>query len=1230
MGLGLSNSVGSFGIGTRKNRSLKNSTITKFIAWYSPNEVTDTYYINHIGDQERETLTQSGITGIVHPGHAIQYTGSKSQYSSTAITPVNYRLVNNSISYCFWIKMGITLPTTTIPIFGSDPNTGSGRYYACIDNSGHMLLVVRDNTSTKTITGYPINDDMWHHVFIVMDKTGYMGLYIDNVQQLSLIDISGSTFGDINEGFRIGYSATQTHTIQIRDIRLFPFAITLRTDRDSIMVGNYYTGVVGWWMCEEDKADAVYTIKDSVGTLNFTNYNFDSTSLVEGNWISHFNKYGYANSLTGTDLCNGAGAFSNAALWTINASRYTISGGMLNWLATGDTAQNCVMVAAASLVTTKYYKISFNIVSGTARFRLINQAAAQVYPSGDYTVGVHTITFRPAIASTIIAIQSYSALGAYSLDDLTIVEYEEKFISPLLTSISPVNDVTDRTLVFKGQAKYNLIKVDGDTVKLPSYVKELFDACELISVNNWYDTDGVGNEIDVVNIAPYQTKRQYYKNGQLIIVKADQVLTDIEDQQIRSYLGLGALTKSYYPIPLSLGTTEGTTAQIYATIPAMLAETEFTQDTLFTPVKQELDPTGDYLSIEWADFFQTDVNTLIPLAAKYGFANTFYRQIKPASDNLYTTIYYNRPEIARMEQSGQREGNHGFGHIGQHISMPLYDGLNTPSNADFRVERANTTNEFGCIITDTVDESWGSSMRDGWLLLSAEIGATAWEDLTDAQCQSIRESLAIFTLPLDGQGEQLVLETLDILSARYCGTTGTSVYEGDYTSIRIPNTVNGLAPSESNRIVGGIFQGASTTCNHEVWERVLTIDEQYKREFEYLNIRQTAFGSPAGAAANMLYHGQEVLDIAYQDRDRTKLATGASKHTCSITGITRSWLQCLRSMGYKNSTLALGQGYLENNWDVSSASENLEAQRIHKKNGCKQLDEIGNGYTNAMRSWDPSIPQVDQETLLTAEDLIKDLYDYTFTEERYTGMGASGATPPYHQIINTLCKYNAWGITPDCGADSSTGTVAGRASMALVMEALYQFCKRSGKKVISFEEATELQTMPLPTNYNYFPNNTFKTTPKTITVSVNAPSYPDGWNGGIIIDGELSFTSGTYFTRQYAIKSGTIFLSILAKGIGTILIKKIINDDIYDNISGALFTVVQTLDINSVEYSTVNSSFNIPALIVETYLTPTTPQETTYQEYMRGYGKNWCGIQIEVVVTGENTLTIKEPEILIN
>jgi hypothetical protein len=104
-----------------------------------------------------------------------------------------------------------------------------------------------------------------------------------------------------------------------------------------------------------------------------------------------------------------------------------------------------------------------------------------------------------------------------------------------MDAVTPLNDVLGRTLTFKGQAKYNLIKVSEGVVKMPDYLGELFDATELITENDWYDASGVAQSITWDDIK-YQSARQYVSSNKLIIVDSAYYLTAAEDLILQRYI----------------------------------------------------------------------------------------------------------------------------------------------------------------------------------------------------------------------------------------------------------------------------------------------------------------------------------------------------------------------------------------------------------------------------------------------------------------------------------------------------------------------------------------------------------------------------------------------------------------------------------------------------------------------------------------------------------------------
>lgn len=1200
--------------------------LNKVALWTSIDNENDNYYVNLIGDQDRESTLEGSTYGVVHPGRAISYDGSKSQYSATnGNMPSNFKLNTNSLTIFFKIKMD-SAPAGNSLILGTPPGSQSGAYYAYIDTNGKINTVIRHTAAIGKISNSSICDGYWHSIYILINKSGNYGLYVDNVLQGDLTDISTYTFNDFNTVFYLGGCTLYFSGIKyIRDLKVWSSAIISETDRDNVHADIYVNDITSWYFMEEGKENVTYPIRDSVGTNHLINSAFDLTSLVYGAWGSLLNKYGYSqNTFEGGDLISGDGMFDDPTEWTFTATRFEVAGGVAYFKAVDAagpsiTNKRTIVISAKDII-----KCSFDITEGSATLTFTNQVGTKINTESIYAVGHHDVVFSSIAAATSIRIVGNYTGGAFKIDNFDIEKYEVGIVSPKMSSSSPTTDRLDRLLTFTGQAKYNLIKVDQDTVKLPDYIGELFDAANLITINDWYDANSIGNEIDSINIVEYQTGRQYYNQDrkELIIIKSDYILSDEEDELLKKKLML--VDKEYIPvynIDIAIGELEGTTAEIYATSQAIINGDPASTIKSRTPVSAELDATKNYIAIGWADWFSTDALYGMPLINKYnslGFSCTFYRQIVPISDDPRNCSKYDRNKLKMIERGGSYDGDHSFGlHISFLSSCATYDGRITPSNNDLRIDRGDGNNEFGYDINATVDDSITSTIRASWLSLDATFGASAWKDLTDNQCQSFRASMGVFTMPTDAQNKEKVLESLDYLSNRYCGTTGYSVLNGDYVN-RTPNTVGGIEPDMSNKIQGGIFQGSETTCNHEIWERLALIVKSYKEEFEG-KTNESLFWSTAGGTSYGLFYkksGEGLYDGVYLDKEHTKRVSGATKHYSSINDTTRTLIDILEDYGYGCSMMTQGDGYAGLQFD---GAPRLEAQRIYKKNGIKKLTNVGDGFTSALRPFESNISLENQNILLTSADLTKALYD----------MDSDDGT--FYTLINYINKYNAWGLIPDCIGDSGCNGDE-ISSYLIALEALFQYCKRTDITVISHEKAYILASEEIiAEGYNYFPNNTLSNKVSSILSSENAPLYPDGWNGGRIItedtgDGNVNVlhfdTDGTIFIRQYAIRNGTYNLSFKAKGIGTLIIKKITNKDIYST-TGNLFSVTNTININStIEYAQYTDIITIPDADLEEYSTPSTPDEENYQNYMRGYGNKICGIQIELVLTQGNYIKL--------
>jgi len=680
------------------------------------------------------------------------------------------------------------------------------------------------------------------------------------------------------------------------------------------------------------------------------------------------------------------------------------------------------------------------------------------------------------------------------------------------------------------------------------------------------------------------------------------------------------------------GTTEGTTAQIYVIPIQVVADSTDVRDLVeYAPVSNlpVLNQDSKCIALGFADFFPDDRLYSLPMFVKYGFQGTFYCPFRPLNNDPRNTSYWTLKEVRHIERAGCWSGEHGYQHFSFINSYPEYDGLTTPTNNDLRADAGAGKNKWGHTITDTLLTSL-EAIGIGYLQVSA-IQSLAWQNLSDANCDLIRKNLCLF-------GQSNYVKSLDYLGEYFGITTGSSYKDADYTAM-IPNTADGGNPSANNRILGGIFQGAATTQNHEAWERIYTLTSLYKKTFEKNNKPVEFYSTSGGALREFLFPVGAVL---FTNSSLTKINSGASKYTSSITGESRSLIDVFRSAGGKTSMLVMGMGYGDTGRDGTTRKE---GQRIFKKNASlHKPDYMGDGFVNSLRQFNVSITAGHATDLLASVDLVKDIYDLMATDAAYSAMTQYTNEANYKVLVDTICRENAWNTFPDAVCDFVATTKNARVSMIIFLEAILQFLKRAGYKAISHEQAANyVLTETLPADFNYWPNPTMLTTPKTVIVSDNAPDYPDGWNGGVVLSEEVDSdtvniihldnsgggTALTVFTRSYAVKPGTMNLNFWYLGTATLNIYLIRNNHVYSNTVATGYELWQTIALDAEAYTEVNGDDTIVNAPLVSYSPATTPLEEVEQNYWKGYENKVCGIHIELVVAAGNELKLGKPIIQI-
>ncbi|MBT3378523.1 MAG: hypothetical protein HN742_25045 [Lentisphaerae bacterium] len=635
-------------------------------------------------------------------------------------------------------------------------------------------------------------------------------------------------------------------------------------------------------------------------------------------------------------------------------------------------------------------------------------------------------------------------------------------------------------------------------------------------------------------------------------------------------------------------------------------------------------PGRKFFAMGWADFFDDDELYIMPLLAKYGFTSDFYAQMIPLTDEPLGS-HYDIERFKRIFASGNHLGDHGIHHNVWIALFPTFDGFNTPSNDDFRRARDDGTNAFGHAVSKTLNDA----MREvfvAYYLKDASLGDKAFAELTDDDCDYLRRKLSFFRSDADYRTGQDQLKCLDQLSNRYCGTTGTSVFEDDYGT-RIPNTQDLHYPSEANRVLGGIYQGAATLQNHEVWERLETIYAGYMSEVMGLDHPLRFWAIPGGVTYSLFYRkvGAADGDPGYADRECTVIGSGFGRHHSSITGQTRGFMDVLRAFGYRTTMAGCLLGFGDRRVDARGRREGQYQYKLNSR--ASRRDYVGDGFWDSLRHFDPgSGDRKEVVALLESDDAMLRRYEET------KGKNSAHTTRDnYAQVVEEICRKIAQGLIPqaveDSGINPGPEQRTRRAHSALTIELIYQFCLKAGIEIISHTEASDVAFRELPKGVNIFPNADLATTVRDVIASDLAPVCPDGWDRGEVETGSgervATFTERSH-VRSYLIQNGVARLAADVRGHGVLNVYFIRNDHLVDG-SEYLSERAGTLTISGAELGEYSLNFTIPDVPLRTY----TDEPQDQRDYFRGLDDKICGLHIEVVPAPGETITIRYPNLIV-
>ena len=568
----------------------------------------------------------------------------------------------------------------------------------------------------------------------------------------------------------------------------------------------------------------------------------------------------------------------------------------------------------------------------------------------------------------------------------------------------------------------------------------------------------------------------------------------------------------------------------------------------------DVNPSKRYLAIGFDDFRQSDFDMVIPLFKKYGATATFNR-IAWSSEFSKEDLW----KINRVLNNGNELGDHTFFHCCYIYMDPLFNGQNPdfpegeqipfPSNEQMRNDYGNGKNAFGFDLKSSVRKAnYGYPGYEKLIPFDS-----CWENLTDSECQFFRDFFSIYK---DRTGK---LDLLDELSNKYLGTKGHS--SGSY-SVR------------KGCYTGGIFTDCKTSCNHEIWERILKLTDLCYKDKYNSNFKFLTWSWPGDPRSPFLFSKNGRL---YYDEDHTKLYNFLARFPSSLYKKERSWTDALYGGGY------------------SLTHDTLYPS---KKDGEKRVMMSKQLFINAHVSRKDALTYSTNRTI-SYDEISKDYEKSFFTTKRKSFASQMyDAGTGFYKIIEALRHDTANGLVHGEVIDSVNSY-----SERIFLEELLKYCKQTGVEVISKAKAYDICFNHSLEGGNLIYNQKLKNTAKEFLFdSECVPSNPDGYIGNcevIYSDGVPQLvTNGKTVYVHYGIPLGNIRYSVNACGDGKIFIYAIKNSDSVD-LNDEELTLLARVNVESKTMKSYSADFFI-----------SDNPETEYEQVCAGLGNKIMGIKI--------------------
>lgn len=552
---------------------------------------------------------------------------------------------------------------------------------------------------------------------------------------------------------------------------------------------------------------------------------------------------------------------------------------------------------------------------------------------------------------------------------------------------------------------------------------------------------------------------------------------------------------------------------------------------------------------------------VIPMFNAYGAHATFNKISNSIdlSDNDYL-------QIDMVLENGNELGDHTWYHCNYIYNDPLFNGQDPahpeggqkpfPTNEQMRNDYGDGKNAFGFSLSESCDaqlSDWNNYDRI-WTAFD-----TAWGDLTDEECQYIRE---YFSIICDNSG---MLDTWDELSNLYLGTSGSS---------------KGSWSEEYQCYMGGIFTGCKTSANHEVWERILQITSEYYES--NCGVRPVTWSYPGSISSPFIFFKDGKY---YYDEDCTILYNYLAKMPSSLytdedgSAKMRSWCDVLCDQGYM----------ITHDTMYPSRSDGLERPMMSKQliyNASLSRENALVFSTNRSISYNDIAVAYDEN-----------FFDNTSNKSRAAQMYDDGGA--FYTFIESVRRNTSNGMVHGEVIDSVDS-----ASERIFLKEVLEYCQKTDVRVVSKKEAYEICFDRLVESGNLIYNATFRNTAKEFMPDAeNVPDNPDGYTGNCRVEIEnnnrVLVTDGTTEYLHYGIPLGNILYSAMIKGNGYIRIYSIKNSDSVKLDSEEL-DLLGEITVSSDTWS----HYDLPFFIEDN-------PETDFEQVCNGWGNKIMGIKIE-------------------